>query len=183
MAIPDRQAQIEQTHAELIHGVVAACENPERGRELEPALQASEANGWVELVARIRKILEGRRDEHLLAGLDDEDRAIVAAILRGLQDPRSLPARDQPADPSAAAPGLAALIHDAARGDTEALSYLGNMAEQMSQVGGDMARLSAILRRLVNGERDPEALTQDMGRHGETLVLSILEELGRHGTH
>jgi hypothetical protein len=46
-----------------------------------------------------------------------------------------------------------------------------------------MARLGGIMRRLVNGERDPDALCKGMGARGESLVLSILAELGQLEVH
>ena len=75
------------------------------------------------------------------------------------------------------------MIHASARGDARAFQLLGNMGEQMSQVGGDMARVAGILRRLVNGERDPDALTKGMGKQAESLTLSVLEELGKLEQH
>jgi hypothetical protein len=57
------------------------------------------------------------------------------------------------------------------------------MAEQMTRVGGDMARLGAIMKRLVDGERDAEPLCRGMGAQGESLVVTILEELGRLEAH
>ena len=42
-----------------------------------------------------------------------------------------------------------------------------------------MAALGGIMKKLIDGERDPEVLTKRMGARGESLVLSILEELGR----
>jgi hypothetical protein len=51
------------------------------------------------------------------------------------------------------------------------------MAEQMSRVGGPMARLAAVIRPLINGERDPHALCRNMDEKSEQMVLAILEEL------
>ena len=53
----------------------------------------------------------------------------------------------------------------------------------MSKAGGEMSRISAIFRRLINGERDPDALTKGMGKKAEELTLSILEELGKLEKH
>ena len=78
-----------------------------------------------------------------------------------------------------AAPGLADIIHAASAGDAQALQLVASMAEQMSHVGGDMARLASIIRPLVNGERDPERLCREMSAQGQSLVLAILAELGR----
>ncbi len=177
--LPPREQQIIQAHLGLIRRVVLACYEPSQLPELEEVLRASLANGWTALVAATREILGGRRDSGLLEGLDEEDRVIIAAMLSGIRDPASLPEPEAGADPTAAAPGLAAIIHAAGSGDAQALSLVAGMAEQMSRIGGDMARLAAVIRPLVNGERDPEALCQGMGAQGQSLVLSILQELGR----
>jgi len=182
-SIPDKNRQIILAHAGLIRGVVMACQNRDHRPGLETALESAAANGWTALVGAIRRILAGERDSRVLAGLDEEDQVIAAAILRGLQDPHSLPEADVGPDPGLAAPGLAAMIQAAANGDVAALSVLGDMAEQMLRAGGDMARLSAILRRLVNGERDPETLSRGMSARGSQLVLLMLEELSRLQQH
>jgi hypothetical protein len=82
-----------------------------------------------------------------------------------------------------AAPGLAHMIHAAATGNVEALQLVANMAEQMTRVGGDMGRVGGIVRRLVDGERDPDVLCKGMTAQGESLVLSIIEELGKLELH
>jgi hypothetical protein len=181
--LPDKHQQIVQAHAALIVGVVQAVQNPHLRPQLDEPLRVSEQNGWVALVGAIRKILAGSRDASLMNGLDEEDTVIVQAILRGLQDPSTLPDPAQNADPSMAAPGLAHMIHQAAHGNADALQMLSHMAEQMTQAGGDMARLGGIMRRLVNGERDGDALRKGMGAQGESLLNSILEELGKLEAH
>jgi len=177
--LPPKEIQIIQSHSGLIHRVVKACHNRDHVPELDEILRLSAQNGWSDLVAALHQILDGRRDTGLLKGLDEEDRIIVQSILQGLQDPSSLPAPQAATDPTMAAPGLAGMIHAASKGDVQALQLVAGMAEQMGRVGGDMARLAAILRRVVNGERDPETLCRGMSTQGESLVLSILEELGR----
>lgn len=181
--LPDKHRQIVLAHAGLIRAVVIACQNRERRAELEPLLEAAVAHGWTNLVAAIRRLLAGERTSALLAGLDEEDRVIAEAMLRGLQDPSTLPGPEEQPDAGTAAPGLAAMIHAAATGDASALQLLGDMAEQMLRAGGDMARLSGILRRLVNGERDPDALSRGMSARGKQLVLSILDELAHLQSH
>lgn len=180
---PSREDQILRTHAPIIAQVVRACQNLELRPELERVLQTASENGWTALVASIRKILNGARESALFAELDDEDSVIVRAILLGLQDPSTLPNPTQQADPTLAAPGLAAMISAAAKGDVQALEILGNMAEQMSRVGGDMARIGGIIRRLIDGERDAEALAKGLGPQGESLLLSLLGELGKLQAH
>ncbi|MGD8843773.1 MAG: hypothetical protein PVJ83_09895, partial [Gammaproteobacteria bacterium] len=163
--------------------VVIACHNPEMVPDLEDILKQARENGWQELVATIRKILAGSRDTALLNGLDDEDAVIVRSILRGLQNPDTLPDLTKGVDGAMAAPGIAAMINGARRGNLETLQLLGGMAQQMLKAGGDMARLAGIMRPLVQGERDADKLTAGMGAEGEKLVIAILNELGKLDTH
>ena len=183
MQTPDKREQIIQTHAGLILGVVQCIQNSDLRPQMDQALIISEQNGWGSLVAAIRKILDGSRDENLLKGLDDEDAVIAGAILQGLQDPTTLPKPDQQADATLAAPMLATLINDARRGDHNAVIMLGGMAEQMSAVGGDMANIGAILKNMIDGERDVDKLCDKVGPQGESLIVQILEELGKLEVH
>lgn len=182
-SMPEKSQQILQSHAGLIHRVVMACQNRERVPDLDSILETAVANGWTELVGAIRQILKGRRDTALLQRLDDEDQVIVLAILRGLQDPTTLPDLNAKPDPTLAAPALAAMIHAVRRGDVQAMQMLAAMAETMLQSGGDMARLSATMHPLISGEREPEKLTKGMSPQGQTLVLALLEELAKLETH
>jgi hypothetical protein len=75
------------------------------------------------------------------------------------------------------------MIHAAARGNAQALMLIGNMAEQMSRVGGSLGRLAGVIRPLVNGEREPERLCRGMDVQTQQLVLEILSELGRLDAH
>lgn len=181
--LPEAAEQILRAHAPFIHGVVQDCLNPALREQLKFMLEAAEAQGWGRLVAAIHAILPGRRDRSVLLGLDDEDRVITEAILAGIDNPASLPPLKAQGDPATVAPGLAAMISAAARGDVQALSALANMAEQMLRVGGDMGRLGSIMRRLVQGERDADLLCRGMGPLGRSLVLDILVELARLDTH
>jgi hypothetical protein len=181
--LPDAVRQVLAMHAPFIHAVVNALRDRGQLPQLRETLKAAEQQGWPRLVAALRQIIDGRRDESLKLGLDEEDRIIVDAVLRGIDNPATLPALDQKPDGAAAAPGLAAMIAAARRGDAQALAALANMAEQMLRAGGDMARLGGIMRRLVNGETDPDVLTKGMGPLGRQLVLGILDELGRNALH
>jgi len=180
---PEKKQQITQFHAPLIVTVVNSLKDSSMKPALDHILKASEENGWGNLVKGIRKILKGDRDSSLLKGMDDEDAIILDAILRGIQDPTSLPNPEQEADPSLAAPMIAQLIHDAAKGDANALAMLGNMAEQMSNTKGDLARFSTLIKPLVDGERDTDKLCDKIGPQGESLVVSILSELGKLESH
>lgn len=183
MQIPDREHQIIQAHAAFICQVVEFIQQPGAGTRLEALLGSAADNGWHALAAAVRQFARGRRDLGRLEGLDDEDRVIAEAILRGLQDPRSLPDPQQKADPTLAAPGLAHMIHAAAHGNVQALSLIGQMAEQMSRVGGDMSRVAGVIRPLINGERDAERLCAHLDTRGQQLVLQILDELGKLDLH
>ena len=184
MDTPDKAEQILQTHASLVVAVVQTIRNPELKPQLDMVLQQSAQNGWQSLVNIINKIVAGNRDQAMLNGLDEEDGVIVDSILRGLQDPATLPAvPEQTGDASKAGPMFAQLINEARRGDHNALSMLGTMAEQMSKAGGDMASLSAVIKNMIDGERDVDKLCTRMGAQGESLITQILSELAKLDTH
>ena len=180
---PEKKQQVTQFHAPLIVTVVNSLKDTSMKPALEHILKASEENGWGNLVKGIRKIIKGDRDSSLLKGIDEEDAIILDAILRGIQDPSTLPDPQQEADPTLAAPMIAQLIHDAAKADTNALSMLGNMAEQMSNTQGDLARFSTLIKPMVDGERDVDKLCDKIGPQGESLVTSILGELAKLEAH
>lgn len=181
-ALPDRDEQIRRVHAGFIRQVVETCRGPERRADFERLISTAEQQGWTDLGRVLRRIAAGERSTALLQGLDEEDRVIGESVLRGLQDPASLPSPTRAQDPAMAAPGLAHMIH-AARTDPQALALLGNMADQMSGVGGSMGRLAAVIRPLVNGERDPDRLCRGMDTQTSQLVLDILQELGKLQAH
>lgn len=177
MAQPDKQEQILQSHAGLIHRVVMHCNNPGSVPDMEQVLQTAADNDWTTLVTTIRDIMSGNRDESMLALLDEEDRIITESILRGLQDPSTLPSLETDIDSSMAAPGIAGLIHASRNGNAQALQIIGSMATQMLEAGGDMSILAGRIRPLVEGERDADKLTEKMGDKGQKLMLEIIEEL------
>jgi hypothetical protein len=181
--LPDAVEQVLQMHAPFIHAVVNALNDRAQLPQLMQTLAAAEQQGWGGLVRALRLIVAGKRDDTVKLGLDDEDRIVADAVLRGLANPATLPALDQKPDAAAAAPGLAAMIAASSRGDAQALAVLANMAEQMVRAGGDMARLGGVMRRLVNGERDFDVLSKGMGALGRNLLLDILSELGKSALH
>lgn len=182
-SIPDRRQQILAVHGHFIRQLVEFALTPDRQQDVERLLSSASASGWQALVGALRPILSGRRDPAPLAGLDEEDRVIGETVLQGLQNPASLPREDEQPDPTLAAPGIAAMVQAASSGDARALSLIADMAEQMNTVGGDMGRLAAVIRPLINGERDPDRLCQGMSTPGQQLVLNILQELGRGNVH
>lgn len=180
--LPDAVDQVLRLHAAFIHGVVNALRDRSQLPQLHEHLKAAEEAGWGKLVAAIRQIVEGKRGDDVKLGLDEEDRILIDAILRGLDNPATLPPVQAP-DGAAAAPGLAAMIHAAGSGDARAFAALANMAEQMLKAGGDMARLGGIMRRLVDGERDAGKLGKGMGPLGKELLINLLDELARLRAH
>jgi hypothetical protein len=181
--LPARHQQIITMHAAFICQVVESALAGDRRGHLDELLRTAEQNGWTALVGAIRRILDGSRDPSVLRGLDEEDQVIVEAIMRGLQDPASLPDPNARPDPAMAASGLAGLIHAAASGNVEALKVVSDMAEQMSNAGGQMARLASVIRPLINGERHPDRLCKGMDGSTERLVVGILDELGKLASH
>ena len=181
--LPDRHEQIRLVHAGFIRGIVETCQSSDRRADFETLLKTAEQSGWTALAEAIRRIANGARDQGLFNGLDEEDQVIADAILRGLQDPSTLPDPNQGQDATLAAPGLAHMIHAAATGNAQALVLVGNMAEQMSKVGGNMGRLASVIRPLINGERDTTQLCRGMNAEAEQLVLDILTELGKLEVH
>jgi hypothetical protein len=177
MSLPDKNEQILQAHTGLIHRVVMHCNNPGSVPDMEQVLEQAEMNDWKQLVVAIRSIMSGTRDESVLSGLDEEDRVIVESILRGLQDPQTLPDLQADFDSTMAAPGIAGLVHASRNGNVQALQIIGSMAKQMLAAGGDMGILAGRIRPLVEGERDPDKLSDKMGEKGQKLMLEIIEEL------
>jgi hypothetical protein len=181
--LPDKRQQILTAHAAFICQVVEFSQNRDRQAEFEQLMQTAEQHGWSSLVAAIREIAKGRRDEAVYLGLDDEDKVIAEAILRGLQDPSTLPNPNQQPSASMAAPGLAHMIHAAATGDAQALVIVGHMAEQMQKAGGDMALVAGRIRQLMDGERNPDKLCKGASPRAEGLITDILAELGKLASH
>lgn len=177
MSLPDTKEQILQSHTGLIHRVVMHCNNPGSVPDMEQVLQMAADNDWTALVAVIRDIMSGNRDESILLVLDEEDRVIAESILQGLQDPNTLPPLETDIDSDMAAPGIAGLVHASRNGNVQALQIVGNMAKQMLEAGGDMGILAGRIRPLVDGERDADKLTENMTDKGQKLMLQVLEEL------
>ena len=177
--VPEKQQQILIAHAGLIHRVVTACGNRARVPDLDKVLFQAEQNDWHALVKAIRRILKGERNLSAFRELDEEDLVIIESILLGIQNPDTLPSLKGDYDPKVAAPGIASMVHTVRRGNVEALQLVSNMAVQMHQSGGDMGRLAAIMRPLIEGERDPDKLCEGFTESGQKLVLDILAELTR----
>lgn len=183
MSHPDRAEQIIQAHAAFICQAVEFMQNAEAAQQLRALLQSARDNGWTTLADAIDRIAAGQRDLSLIKALDEEDRVIAEAVLRGLQEPATLPDPQKKPDPTLAAPGLAHMIHAAGTGNVQALTLISQMAEQMSGVGGDMSKVASVIRPMINGERDADKLCERMDTRSQQLVLQILDELGKLDLH
>lgn len=181
--LPHKHQQMILAHAGLIHSIAMACINNSHRANADAILEAATANGWDELVIVLRRILAGHREDSLINGLDEEDTVITQAILRGIQNPSSLPDPNARPDPAMAAPGIAHMIDAASKGNVEALQLIANMAEMMSRAGGDMARLAASIRPMINGERDIRVLGRGMDEKAHALLTSVLDELQQLNPH
>ncbi|MDH5183572.1 MAG: hypothetical protein OEX12_06725 [Gammaproteobacteria bacterium] len=183
MAMPSYEQQIIQTHAGLIVQVAQAVFDAQVRMTAESSIEQLKRFGETKLADALQQILGGSRNESLLIGLDEADQVIVKTVLLGIQNPDTLPDPKSGGEATAAAPGLAHMIHASASGNPQALQLLASMAEQMTAAGGDMKYLGGMMRKMVNGEREAEVLTKGMGSQGQSLVLSILEELARLDLH
>lgn len=177
------EQQIRQAHATFICQVVEFINNRDARSQFEELMRSAEQNGWQALAAALRRVANGVRDLSDIKALDNEDRVIAEAVLQGIQNPASLPDPHHKPEASLAAPGLAGMIHAAASGNVQALTLIGQMAEQMSRVGGDMGRIAGAIRPMINGERDPERLGKHLDTRGRQLLYNILEELGKLELH
>jgi Tetratricopeptide repeat len=90
-------AQRLQKHLPLIEAIVIAVDQPELRSQLDPVLQQREQHGWNNLVASLRRILDGERSaDALVDALDEEDTLIVGTILAGIENPEALRALVDP---------------------------------------------------------------------------------------
>ncbi len=124
--VPEKQQQILIAHAGLIHRVVKACANRAHAPDLDQLLFQAEQNDWRALVRAIRRILRGERNLAAFQDIDDEDRVILESILRGIQNPETLPSMNGDYDPKVAAPGIASMVHTVRRGNVEALQVVSH---------------------------------------------------------
>lgn len=175
--LSERDEQIIQAHAAFICQAAELTRRAEARPQLEQLLQTARDAGWHALADAIGQMADGRTELAGIGHLDDEDRVIAEAVLRGMQNPATLPDPDKKPEPQLAAPGLAGMIHAAATGDMQAFVLIGQMAEQMSRAGGDMARIAGAIRPLINGERNPDTLARGMDERARALLQDILEEL------
>ncbi|MGM0563365.1 MAG: hypothetical protein ACQES2_03450 [Pseudomonadota bacterium] len=174
------QDQLIQEHASLIVEVVEACGDETLAARLREDLKVAEQNGWGNLCRAVYQLLDGVRDFDALGPMDVEDEAIVRAMLAALEDPSYLPDPSQNLNPMLAPGGLAGIISEAARGEENALQVLARMDTEMRQSGApELEAFADVLRRMLNGERHADSLTQTLDECTASLIIATLDELGR----
>ena len=176
MKLPPHHEQIITAHAKFIYTIVTTANNEGNKKEYEETIAVAEQSGWQALAKAIRLIVTGNHDLSLIQGLDEEDKVVAEAIMRGMQDPRTLPDPNKKPNPTLAAPGLATMIKMASS-DPQGLILIGNMADQMLKAGGSMGQLSSVLRPLIDGERDEDKLCAGKDEATQKLILDIVEQL------
>jgi tetratricopeptide (TPR) repeat protein len=153
----------------VIADVVSACNgNEEAIKKLEPFLQKMEqTNDWRNLIAVIRRIMNGERDGNIVEGLDRTDALIVTRILQALSgESNPLPPASQSPSPDAGEgqgeggvtlPQFLELVERAAGGDKELGGQLFTALQQMARADDPgISALGNVLLRVLIGERSPD---------------------------
>jgi tetratricopeptide (TPR) repeat protein len=172
-------------HGGFVKGMVAAIFDPTTRPALDEVLAKRVEDGWTKLVETLRRVLDGERDEDALCEpLDFEDSAIVGAVLRGIADPASLKTITSP--------------ESAAKGDENA-DQVAQLLEKHSQLiaavvtvagkpeirpqldpilqkleGNGWGSLVSVIRRIIEGERNPEALLAGLDAQDTLITGTIL---------
>jgi len=195
---------ILQRFQPVIAAVVAGCKGDAQARAQVEALFDTFRKGNWQIVDAIQRVWAGERDEEALTeNIDYNSRAIVHAILAQLAGERPSPpgplsrgtGEGETPTPTPApqaeegqeeaalaailqqwAPVIAAVVA-ACRGNQDAAAqlqpFLGKMAQQ-----DDWRALSAVLRRILAGERDPNALLPGLDATDMLIVAAVLQTLG-----
>ncbi len=87
------------------------------------------------------------------------------------------PSRHPDFQSSLSAAGIANLIHASREGSAHSLNIIANLARKMLEIGGDFEIMAGHIRPMVEGERDPAKLTENMTEKGRKMMMEILAEL------
>ncbi|MEW5837499.1 MAG: hypothetical protein AB1717_01515 [Pseudomonadota bacterium] len=179
------QAQILSAHLELIQLSLAARQSRAAREELATLLHAMHDDGWQALSHALRQRLgvssgaQGHaQGDTSTMELDDEDRSILRLIDDALAQPEAfaaLAAESAAANRRHAAQALAALVYAATQGEREALEALAEL-QQAADTPASVAT-SAALIHLVEGERNIDALNQNLPEEQAQLLQAVLSEL------
>ena len=165
----------------VLAAMVAAAEGDKAAAAwLEQSLTtASQQGNWTALAGVLRRILAGKRDQHLLQGLSEVDTAIAQRALDALVgrvqlDPDSWQTLTSPALPDELVQLVAAVVA-AARGDQEVAAALEPVLTEWAS-DQSWTALAGVLRRILAGERDPQLL-QGLEETDTAVVTTILDQL------
>lgn len=173
--LPEKIIQIASVHAPLIQTVVSACQNAQYLPLLEPELKKAEENGWVDLVKRIRKILQGQRKPNLLKGLDEEDAAIILAILVCVQNPDELKklTRVTQQQGQYAPQALAGMIQAVWQNPVNKTLYVDAMLAQMQGVDQDIRYLARAIDKLCKKDFD----LRDIESRAPEKIVRLIQDI------
>lgn len=171
--------KILQENADLIHLVILALSDSKFIPQLNANLEQAEKNGWTDLVASVRKIISGVRDIAEFPDLDNEDRTVINGILKGIEDPASLPAVENSVEPDKIGTTIANYVYETNAGNKDARNNLNILSAELISGPGDLKQIASVIGLLVQGERDKQVLCGNMGHTGIAIIESILEEMTR----
>lgn len=149
---------------------------------LERALKEAEAGGWANLVLAVRDLVAGIRPPGNFQQLDAEDRPIVLAILRGLDEAADIPDIADTLDPRKTGTKLATLILAVQYGNAQAAQTLEQVVAAMNASSGEMQPVAQAIIRIYKGERDAELLCRSLSDTGVKIVEQTLAELSKRQT-
>jgi len=164
-------------HSGFVANVVAVCINHTAPSTLTPILDSARNNGWHKLVNAIERIIQGERSNTLLDDLDSEEEEIISNILLQLESGHTELSTPKLSENNSQ--GLAIIINAAINGDSDAQSTIAFMCKEMESVGGELTMLSSAIRKLLAGERDLIALSNDMSLRSKRLLSAVLKDLSQ----
>ena len=155
----------------------------ERAEELEAALRTlSEEHGWGDLVAAMGRVREGARDADALAEeqeLDRQDYLILTKVLAAVEGQSVWEETEEPDRFERALRAFAPLLHAVLRvceGNEELRPDVNEFLDGLSQHEGPR-QIVAPLRRVLEGERDRDALSADLDELHTNLLGVLLKAL------
>jgi tetratricopeptide (TPR) repeat protein len=179
--------------------IVAACQGNAQARETAEQIIShyQDSKDWVKLVAAFRRILGGERDVDILClGLDRIDTVIVRAILARLAgEAASTPGPREASRGGARGPSeieeeedrvarlreqwapVVGAVVAACQGNADAAAQVAPFLDQLAGQD-DWRALVAVLRRILDGERDPQALLPGLDAVDTLIAGDVLRELG-----
>ena len=174
------QRQIASTHLELIQ-LAAYANSAEQQQQLQQLVEHMQNDGWHNLSLAMQAQC-GLKPVDLLTdspqALDEEDQAILELIHFAQKQPAAFAEFAQAAQSAqqhTAAQALAALVYAATQGEREALEALAEL-QQAADSPAALATSSALIA-MIEGERDPARLSQNLPDEQAQLIRNILLQL------